>query len=204
MSADITKLASSLERIIQPDPSAPNLKPPAERASASLLPASIPNFSMLWSPRPNLLVEGAEYRTGRHRHHFSLSFRRIALLGDEPFGSSRHSDSFASSFAFLARRTCQPGAAYVAALAHPQWNMHPPRFDVAYAFMQCIEGLDLVRAQLLAEIVYRPRELKLSTFEEITPEVQERITFVIGDHYTTLRDWLLAYREGRNCRSIIS
>jgi hypothetical protein len=62
--------------------------------------------------------------------------------------------------------------------------------------MQSIEGLDLVRAQLLAEIVYRPRELKLSTFEEIAPEVQERITFVVGNRYTVLRDWLLAYREG--------
>ena len=83
----------------------------------------------------------------------------------------------------------------LAALAHPGWNIHPPRFDVAYALMQSIEGLDLVRAQLLAEIVYRPRELRLSTFDEITPEVQERITFVIGNRYTALRDWLLAYRE---------
>jgi hypothetical protein len=83
-----------------------------------------------------------------------------------------------------------------AALAHPGWNIHPPRFDVAYALMQSIQGLDLVRAQLLAEIVYRPRELRLSTFEEITPEVQERITFIIGNRYTSLREWLLAYREG--------
>ncbi len=40
-----------------------------------------------------------------------------------------------------------------------------------------------------------PRELRLSTFEEINPDVQERITFVIGNRYTALRDWLLAYRE---------
>jgi hypothetical protein len=66
---------------------------------------------------------------------------------------------------------------------------------VAYALMQSIEGLDLVRAQLLAEIVYRSRDLRLSTFDEINPEVQERITFLIGNRYTTLRDWLLAYRE---------
>ena len=84
----------------------------------------------------------------------------------------------------------------LAALAHPEWNIHPPRFDVAYALMQSIEGLDLVRAQLLAEIVYRSRELRLSTFEEIDPDVQERITFLVGNRYTTLRDWLLLYREG--------
>lgn len=83
----------------------------------------------------------------------------------------------------------------LAALAHPQWNIHPPKFDVAYALMQSIDGLDLVRAQLLAEIVYRQRDLRLSTFDEIKPETQQRITFSLGNRYSTLRDWLLAYRE---------
>lgn len=83
-----------------------------------------------------------------------------------------------------------------AALGHPHWNVHPPKFDVAYALMQSIEGLDLVRAQLLTEIVYRPRELSLSSFEEIVEDVQERITFTIGNRYSTLRDWLIEYREG--------
>ena len=83
-----------------------------------------------------------------------------------------------------------------AALAHPHWNAHPPKFDIAYAFMQAIDGLDLVRAQLLADIVYRQRELTLSSFENIKPDVQERITFTFGNRYSMLRDWLTAYREG--------
>jgi hypothetical protein len=83
-----------------------------------------------------------------------------------------------------------------AALGHPHWNIHPPKFDVAYAFMQSIEGLDLVRAQLLTEIVYRQKDLSLSPFDIIQPEIQERITFVLGNRYSTLRDWLLEYREG--------
>ncbi|MDQ2691779.1 MAG: hypothetical protein M3Y68_07105 [Chloroflexota bacterium] len=83
-----------------------------------------------------------------------------------------------------------------AAIAHPAWNIRPPRFDVAYALMQSIEGLDLVRAQLLAEIVYRSRDVRLSSFDDITPEVQERITFVVGNRYSQLRDWILEYREG--------
>jgi hypothetical protein len=62
--------------------------------------------------------------------------------------------------------------------------------------MHSIEGLDLVRAQLLAEIVYRPRDLRLFPFDDITPEVQERITFIVGNRYTMLREWLLEYREG--------
>jgi hypothetical protein len=83
----------------------------------------------------------------------------------------------------------------LAALAHPHWNVHPPRFDVAYALMNSIDGLDLVRAQLLADIVYHPRDLGLSTFDQIKPDVQERITYVFGERYTLLRDWLLQYRE---------
>jgi hypothetical protein len=83
-----------------------------------------------------------------------------------------------------------------AALGHPHWNVHPPKFDVAYALMQSIEGLDLVRAQLLTDIVYRQKDVSLSAFDIIQPEVQERITFVIGNRYSMLRDWLLEYREG--------
>jgi hypothetical protein len=82
-----------------------------------------------------------------------------------------------------------------AALAHPHWNVHPPKFDIAYALMQAIDSLDLVRAQLLADIVYRQRDLTLSSFENIKPDVQERITFTFGNRYALLRDWLLAYRE---------
>ncbi len=82
----------------------------------------------------------------------------------------------------------------LAALAHPHWNIHPPKFDAAYALMQSIDGLDLIRAQLLTDIVYRQRDLRLSPFEEIKPDVQERITFSIGNRYSTLRNWIEEYR----------
>ncbi len=80
----------------------------------------------------------------------------------------------------------------LAALAHPEWGIEPTRFDVAYALVQAIEGMDLVRAQLLAEIVYRPRrdELPLVPFDPIRPEVQERITYRLGERYEQLRRWL--------------
>lgn len=83
----------------------------------------------------------------------------------------------------------------LSALAHPQWEIRPERFDVAYALMQAIENLDLVRAQLLTDIVYRPRDLRLSTFDQIQPDVQARITFLFGGQYTTLRNWITTYRE---------
>ena len=82
----------------------------------------------------------------------------------------------------------------LAALAHPDWRVHPTHFDAAYAFMFAL-GTDLVRAQLLAEIIYRQKDLRLSGFEEIKPEMQERITYALGERYSALRNWLLMYRE---------
>jgi len=61
--------------------------------------------------------------------------------------------------------------------------------------MQSIDGMDLVRAQLLTKIVYRPKDLALGRFDQIVPEMQDRITYVFGERYGKLRDWLEAYRS---------
>ena len=83
----------------------------------------------------------------------------------------------------------------LAALAHPAWGLCPSKFDVAYALLQAIDGLDLVRAQFLAEIVYRQKDgaPSLGTFERIQPEVQARITYVLGRRYEALLTWLEDY-----------
>jgi hypothetical protein len=83
----------------------------------------------------------------------------------------------------------------LSALAHPTWHLSPTKFDVAYALIQAIDGLDLVRAQLLTEIVYRSKDGQpfLGSFDKIKPEVQERITFIMGQRYEALRAWLEIY-----------
>lgn len=83
----------------------------------------------------------------------------------------------------------------LAALAHPHWEARPPRFDTAYALMMSLD-MDLVRAQLLTEICYRLKDLRLSAFEDILPDMQERITFSLGERYNRLRTWILGYRQG--------
>jgi hypothetical protein len=83
----------------------------------------------------------------------------------------------------------------LACLAHPHWGLQPGVFDVAYALMQSLEGLDLVRARLLAEIVYRRKDGALSSFDQIIPAVQQRISFVFGNRYGILRSWLESYRQ---------
>ncbi len=81
----------------------------------------------------------------------------------------------------------------LSALAHPHWNVHPNKFDMSHALMFAL-NIDLVRAQLLTEIVYRQKDLKLSGFDEINPQMQDRITYALGERYTTLRNWLMEYR----------
>jgi len=68
---------------------------------------------------------------------------------------------------------------------------HPPeqiRRDLA--LMQAIDRLDLVRARLLAEIVYRERSGELSSFDPIRSEIQERITYRLGERYERCAGWL--------------
>ncbi len=85
----------------------------------------------------------------------------------------------------------------LAALAHPAWGMPPTKYDLVYALVQAIAGLDLVRAQLLVDIVYRIRqgEASLSSFDLIRPPVQERITYLLGERFERLRLWLQEYSQ---------
>ncbi len=82
-------------------------------------------------------------------------------------------------------------------LAHPQWGSKPSRFDFRRTLTQCIQDMDLVRADLLAQMVFRSGKngIQLTPFETIQPAPQERITYHFGGAYDQLRLWLEAYRE---------
>ncbi len=89
----------------------------------------------------------------------------------------------------------------LAQLAHPDWGLKPTTFDVAYALMQAIGTLetdrtiDLVRAQLLAQEAYPHTNSKcgLAPFDSLSVETQERVTYVLGERYDALRQWLEDY-----------
>lgn len=84
----------------------------------------------------------------------------------------------------------------LAKLAHPAWNLVPASFDVTYALMATIRDLDLTRARLMTEVLYRSG--KLSPFTGIkNSTIQERITFAFGERYQVLFDWLDAYRQDK-------
>jgi len=86
----------------------------------------------------------------------------------------------------------------LAALAHPHWEVCPPPEDVALALLQAVEGLDWLRARLLTDIVYRTLNgrPRLSEFSRLTPEAQERVTFLLGGRYSDLLQWLEDYGVG--------
>ena len=85
----------------------------------------------------------------------------------------------------------------LAKLAHPHWQIHPKRQDVRSMLVQSIEGIDLVRADLLSRIIFsdhRP-ENGLASFDQIQPDMQERIGYSFGERYEVLRNWLLNYQQ---------
>jgi hypothetical protein len=195
MSENVANLCDSLVEAIIPN-SASNIESQTStdtlliiqaRFYPELLDAVIDEIQSLLSNHlisPSEIVILAPYLSDALR--FSITNRLEAR--NIPWRSHRPSRSLRDEPASQALIT-------LAALAHPHWNVHPPKFDVAYALMQSIDGLDLIRAQLLTEIVYRQRDFSLAPFENIKADVQERITFTLGNRFSMLRDWILAYRE---------
>jgi hypothetical protein len=192
----VAALQSSLERAIAPStaPSPAAASEPAEKPAYSFLSARFyPELlDSIAARTAELLADGvpaseivilAPYLSDALR--FAL-MHRLEAAG-VPVRSHRPSRSLRDEPASQALLT-------LAALAHPGWGLRPARFDVAYAFMLAL-GADLVRAQLLAEIVYRPKDASLTTFDQINAEMQERITFRLGNRYALLRAWLEAYRQ---------
>lgn len=85
----------------------------------------------------------------------------------------------------------------LAKLAHPTWRRAPHPADVAQALAMSIADLDPVRASLLTGIVYRARDGQpsLTPFHQIVPEMQERISYLLGGRYDELWRWMEDYIE---------
>ncbi|MEN8173246.1 MAG: UvrD-helicase domain-containing protein, partial [Chloroflexota bacterium] len=121
----------------------------------------------------------------------SLRFSLIERLNEMaiPYYSHRPSRSLREEPAAQSLLT-------LAALAHPDWGVKPTKFDVATMFLQVISEMDLVRAQLLSEIVFQSQKCKLTSFEQIITNNQERITYMLGERYEILRTWIDDYAQG--------
>lgn len=81
-------------------------------------------------------------------------------------------------------------------LAHPHWKLPCTAQEVRQALFQTIDGLDLVRADLLTRITFHPNHQEpLSSFDAIRPDMQGRITFTCGARFEQLRAWLAEYQQ---------
>lgn len=145
--------------------------------------AEIQNNILNGTP-PSEIVVLAPYLSDALR--FALS-QRLENLGI-PVWSHRPSRSLNEEPASLCLLT-------LAEIAHPHWGIRPAKYDVVQSLLKAIEAMDLVRAHLLGEIVYRTKDSTLGSFEKINPEMQERITYVLGSRYESLRNWLDDYRN---------
>ncbi|NJN79683.1 MAG: hypothetical protein HC797_03970 [Anaerolineales bacterium] len=59
----------------------------------------------------------------------------------------------------------------LSALAHPHWNVRPTKFDLAQALMFSL-NTDLIRAQLLTEIVYRQRDFAYQRLTKLSQKLK--------------------------------
>jgi hypothetical protein len=85
-----------------------------------------------------------------------------------------------------------------AKIAHPQWQFPLSRFDLRYALMQSIAGMDLLRADILAKITFQNNKFSekgLGSFDNIIPDTQERISYSLGEKFENIRFWLEEYRK---------
>lgn len=82
----------------------------------------------------------------------------------------------------------------LAAVTHPDWNLLPKRINLAFALMQAVNGLDLVRSQLLTAYTYKEfskeNAFPLQPFEVVPPATRDRITYRVGERYDRLVSWL--------------
>jgi hypothetical protein len=91
----------------------------------------------------------------------------------------------------------------LAKLGHPNWGMPPPAFDVTLALTQAIGDLDLVRAQIITEVAYRPQPsgFTLGSVVQIQDDTRDRISYLYSERYEMLRAWLKRYRSDEDGNS---
>jgi len=121
----------------------------------------------------------------------ALKFSLMQLLGQKkiPCYSSRPSRMYLDEPAVKCVLT-------FAKLAHPQWESSVSHFELRDALMQALSGLDIIRADLIAQTLYSP-SAGLKSFDTVTnPQMQERITFSYGQKLEDIRGWLQTYAGG--------
>ncbi|MCJ7717047.1 MAG: hypothetical protein MUO54_11090 [Anaerolineales bacterium] len=85
----------------------------------------------------------------------------------------------------------------LAVLAHQDWNIHPTVHELSHALMQTIDNLDLTRSYILSKYALNApqKSSNLIDFSNFPSEIQERITFRIGNCYQEILNWIKEYKN---------
>lgn len=85
----------------------------------------------------------------------------------------------------------------LARLAHPGWELEVVKPDFIQMLNTTILGLDLCRAGLLADVVFRRtgNVLTLGDFSIVKTEMKDRVTYLAVERYEQLRKWIELYRS---------
>lgn len=128
----------------------------------------------------------APYLSDSLRFSFMERFQQVGIAARSHRPSRSLSDEPATSCLLT-----------IARLAHTGWDEPPSHFDVRSALVQAIEGMDLVRADILSRITYKASKFPvgLGPFEKIKPDMQARITYQLGEKYEILRQWIAGYQQ---------
>lgn len=82
-------------------------------------------------------------------------------------------------------------------LAHPSWQLAISQQEIRSAFADAIQGCDFTRADLISRTLVRKtnQEWTLNSFDSLKSEMQDRITYSVGEYYESLRQYLLENSE---------
>jgi len=85
----------------------------------------------------------------------------------------------------------------LAALAYPDWGIRPTLHELSHALMLTIQNLDLTRSNILAKHALQNtnKPFDLINFSNYPTKIQARITFMIGNRYQDLINWIRDYRN---------
>lgn len=201
MPPELESFSQRIDRILQ-RPAAGSPTPPP--APIDQLPLIVPGTGFRFYPQ---MIRWAVEEIKRLVHQDGVPPGEIAVLAPFVSDALRFSLETGLSEAGIELTTHRPSRALeaepaarclltLACLSHPHWGIRPAMPDVTLALTLAIQGLDPVRAHLLTRIVYPERRgtIELGRFGELVSEMQERITFTLGEAYDRLRDWIYAYR----------
>ncbi len=85
-----------------------------------------------------------------------------------------------------------------AKMAHPQWQLQISSYEMRNALMIILPKIDIVKADLIVRTLFsEKRSLDgLRSFDSITNhQMQERITYQVGEKLERINDWLKQYKS---------